>query len=155
MTKVKHTDSDKFLPQIVLLFITIVRRKFCCSPQELSFVRHSLLFVQLLASGENRTKFKADTSLIVTQEKKNKLVCVADFSSPPLCSVLRSSYLKFTVPFNLRRSQHPGENHYSEGVAAHMDLFGKLPGNKAWRMTQIKKDEEESLTNSPSRESCT
>lgn len=96
------------LPLIILLFITSLRRKFFFSPQELSFVRHSLLFVQILASGKNSTKFKADTTQGVTQEKKNKLICVADFSSPP-------TDLKFTVPFNLRRTQHPGENHYSEG----------------------------------------
>lgn len=128
------------MPQIVLLFIKSVRRKFPRFPQELSFVHHSLLFVQLLARGKNSTKFKADTTQGVTQEKKNKLICVADNRPPPpLCSLLCSPDLKFTVLFNLRRTQHPGENHCSGGVGARMDLFRKLLGNKAWRMTQIKK----------------
>lgn len=122
-------------------FITSVCRKFPRSLQELSFVCHSLLFVQLLASGKNSTKFKADTTQGVTQGKKNKLICVADFCppKPPLCSVLRSPDLKCTVPFDSRRTQRPGENHYGEGVGVYMDLFRGLLGIKPWRMTQIKK----------------
>lgn len=139
-TKLKRADGGKCLPQIVLLFYHECVQKVSPLPAR------ALLCVPLpfICAAFSLRQKQHDTTQGVTQGKKNKLICVADFChlkppSSPLCSVLRSPDLKCTVPFDSRRTQHPGENHYGEGVGVYMDLFRGLLGIKPWRMTQIKK----------------
>lgn len=134
-------------------FITSVCRKFSRSLQELSFVCHSLLFVQLLASGKNSTKFKADTTRGVTQGKKNKLICVADF-----CPPLFAQFFAHRIWNVLSHSIWGGPSIPVKTITVRESACTWIYFGGYWALNRgewhrlKEEEEEESLTNSPAGE---